>query len=415
MLAHVIFILKILILIPVPLTLWQGIVGLCGLKRPAAVPKTDKKLSFAVVICARNEQAVIGKLIDSLKAQNYPQDKISVFVTADNCSDDTANTARLRGAHVYERFNTLQVGKGYALRWTLQQMKKEGVEYDALCVFDADNIAGADFISNTNDAIIAGADVTQGYRDTKNPYDSYMSSSYCIYWLFLMRFYHLARYNLSLPCMIGGTGWACRYELVKDGWDTKTLTEDVEFSVKQIFAGKNIVPVKKAVFYDEQPDDFKTSVRQRTRWVIGNLQVAREMLPKASDRGLLKTRRQKIAHFDSVTYLILNYCMPIMAILGAAYTLLSDFVTYDSWKITFIEVGIMTAVSFAAVAFLGALVLIIEKKNAAKLWKGILYYPVFLLTMQILAVYALFRKDIEWKPIAHGCKEERIAAVSKAA
>lgn len=48
---------------------------------------------FAVLICARNEAAVIGDLVDSLCAQDYPQDRLHVFVMADNCTDNTAEIA----------------------------------------------------------------------------------------------------------------------------------------------------------------------------------------------------------------------------------------------------------------------------------------------------------------------------------
>lgn len=71
---------------------------------------------YAVLICARNEQRVIGDLIASLRGQTYDQSLLSIFVLADNCTDDTAMVARVAGAHVYERFNQVRVGKGYALQ-----------------------------------------------------------------------------------------------------------------------------------------------------------------------------------------------------------------------------------------------------------------------------------------------------------
>lgn len=55
---------------------------------------------FAVLIAARNEEAVIGQLIDSIKAQNYPEKLISIFVVADSCCDATAAIAREHGAAV---------------------------------------------------------------------------------------------------------------------------------------------------------------------------------------------------------------------------------------------------------------------------------------------------------------------------
>ena len=49
------------------------------------------------------------------------------------------------------------------------------------------------------------------------------------------RFYHLARYNIGLSPLLNGTGFMVKFDLIKqNGWDTKTLTEDIEFSLKQI-------------------------------------------------------------------------------------------------------------------------------------------------------------------------------------
>ena len=66
-------------------------------------------------MAARNESSVIGEWIQTLKQQDYPSELLDVFVIADNCTDNTAEVARQAGAIVYERFNKVQVGKGYAL------------------------------------------------------------------------------------------------------------------------------------------------------------------------------------------------------------------------------------------------------------------------------------------------------------
>ena len=39
---------------------------------------------YAVLIPARNEQAVLGKLLESIEAQRYPRQLVDVYVVADN-------------------------------------------------------------------------------------------------------------------------------------------------------------------------------------------------------------------------------------------------------------------------------------------------------------------------------------------
>lgn len=54
-------------------------------------------------------------IIHSIRVQNYPQELIDIFVIADNCTDNTAAIAQEAGAIVFPRFNTEQIGNGYAL------------------------------------------------------------------------------------------------------------------------------------------------------------------------------------------------------------------------------------------------------------------------------------------------------------
>ena len=48
-----------------------------------------KNHRYAVVVSARNESAVIGDLIHSIKVQNYPTELIDVFVIADKATTRT--------------------------------------------------------------------------------------------------------------------------------------------------------------------------------------------------------------------------------------------------------------------------------------------------------------------------------------
>ncbi len=81
--------------------------------QPVIIPSKQHK--FAALICARNEKEVIYEIVTSLEKQKYPKNLLDVYVLADNCTDNTAALAKKAGAIVYERENTQQVGKGYAL------------------------------------------------------------------------------------------------------------------------------------------------------------------------------------------------------------------------------------------------------------------------------------------------------------
>ena len=120
---------------------------------------------FAVLIAARNEAAVIGDLIDSLKQQNYPAELIDIYVVADNCIDCTAEIAHAHGARVFERHDRSRVGKGFALSYLLRRIKRE---YDGYLVFDADNVVDRNYFREINKTFSAGYNIVR--RET---------SSYC--------------------------------------------------------------------------------------------------------------------------------------------------------------------------------------------------------------------------------------------
>src|SRR5258708_253284 len=101
---------------------------------------------FAVLVPAHNEQALIGRLLTSLQQLDYPVDLFEVCVVADNCIDATAALARAQGARVYERFEQLQRGKGFALRWLLEQLRDEKNDYEAFVVLDADSVVQPNFL-----------------------------------------------------------------------------------------------------------------------------------------------------------------------------------------------------------------------------------------------------------------------------
>ena len=110
-------------------------------KKPKPLTAPARPHRYAVLIAARNEENVISGLLDSLRAQTYDMSLVTVFVAANNCTDRTAAIARAHGAVVYERFNQLNVGKGYALDFLLQNIGADYPEgFDGYFVFDADNL-----------------------------------------------------------------------------------------------------------------------------------------------------------------------------------------------------------------------------------------------------------------------------------
>ena len=144
------------------LTAYQILYLVIGIFAPRIkYPRSQKKFRYAVIITARNEERVIGKLIESIHAQTYDKGKIKIFVCADSCSDNTAKLCRDMGCVVYERFNTDPnlARKGYALKWLFDYIRADYdiTYFDGFAFFDADNVLAPDWFEKMNDAFATGA------------------------------------------------------------------------------------------------------------------------------------------------------------------------------------------------------------------------------------------------------------------
>ena len=380
--------------------LYQLIVSICSLVKLKDKPILEEKQNrFMAIIPAHNEESVIKNLVESLNKQNYPKELFDIYVIADNCTDATAQIAKTAGAIVYERFDEENKTKGHALNWFLNQKIEEDAPYDAFCVFDADNIVDENFIKNMNKKLCQGEDVVQGYRDIKNPTDSWVSAGYAIFYWTMNRFYHLARYNLGLSPLINGTGFMVKFDVVKPhGWDTKTLTEDIEFSLKRIIAGKKLGWATDAIVYDEQPVDFKQSWSQRSRWTVGHIQCIQNY---TKDLAVATKEKKTLMNFDGFLYIIGSIPMFVLTLVLLAI----NFIMYLGNGINTTEL-VINILRYLIPTFLlpigtAILIMLLDKKPIKPMIKGLICYPLFLGSWLLINFKCLFKKDTTWEKIEH--------------
>ena len=361
--------------------------------------KINKKHKFMAILPAHNEEAVIANLVDSLMNQDYDKDLLDIYVIADNCTDNTAQIAKEHGAIVLERFDEEHKTKGYALNWFLQQKIRENADYDAFFVFDADNIVDKNFTKNMNKKLCQGEEVVQGYRDIKNPTDSWVTAGYALFYWTMHRFYHLARYNIGLSPLLNGTGFMVKFDLIKDtGWDTVTLTEDIEFSLKRIIKGRRLGWATDAIVYDEQPVSFKASWSQRSRWTVGHIQC---MKAYTKDLALAVKEHKTLMNLDGLLYIIGSIPLFVATIL----LLLSNFVFYLADGMTTLELienivrYIVPTLFFPIVT--AAFTMYLEKKPIKPMIKWFIYYPLFLGSWLLINFKCLFKRETTWEKIEH--------------
>lgn len=379
--------------------IYQLIISFCALIKLKEKPlKVNKKHKFMMIIPAHNEEVVIRNLVESLKALDYPKELYDIYVIADNCTDKTAEIARDAGAIVLERFDEKRKTKGFALNWFLDKKIKENADYDAFCVFDADNVVDSNFLNAMNKKLCQGETVVQGYKDIKNPTDSWISAGYALFYWTQHKFYHLARYNCGLSPLMNGTGFMVKFDLIKEtGWNTKTLTEDIEFSLINIAQGNKLGWAVDAVVYDEQPTTFGQSWNQRIRWTVGHIQCLK-YYTKDLAYGVLENKT--LMNFDGLLYIM---CIPMFII--SLILIIINIILYLASQMTF-GLMIWNVCQYLILGYLllvgtAVVTLIVEKRSIKKMIKGILMYPIFMASWSVINFVSLFKKNLKWDKIEH--------------
>ena len=380
--------------------IYQLIISLAALikfkEKPLIVKKNHK---FMAIIPAHNEEAVVGNLVESLKAQDYDSKLLDIYVIADNCTDNTALVAKNAGAIVYKRFDEAHKTKGYALNWFLKQKIEENADYDAFLVFDADNIVDKNFLSVMNRKLCQGEEVVQGYKDIKNPSESWISAGYAFFYWTMHRFYHLARYNIGLSPLLNGTGFMVKFDLVKNtGWDTKTLTEDIEFSLKQIISGRKLGWATDAIVYDEQPEKFIASWKQRSRWTVGHIQCMKHY---TKPLVMAIKENKTIMNFDGLLYILGSVPMFIVSMILT----LSNFGIYyfDSMSVEGLMVNLLKFAipTFVLPIFSALFTMYVDGKKIKPMLKWIMFYPIFMGSWILINFKCLIKPNVSWEKIDH--------------
>lgn len=366
---------------------------------------------YAVIIPARNEQQVISNLIDSLKQQDYPGELIDIFVIADNCTDNTASIAREAGATVFERFDQIRKGKGYALDYALKEIFAHYDKgYEAFVVFDADNLADKSFFREMNKAFDGGARIITSYRNSKNFGSSWVSSASTLWYLRESRFLNAARAALNSSCMVSGTGFLVARDILETngGWKHHLLTEDIEFSIDAVIHGEKVVFCEKAMIYDEQPISFSQSWIQRLRWAKGFYQVFRHYGKDLAKRLISCPLKDKLSCFDLLMMILPAMLVTVLGLAVNAAAILGGLLTKNALLIS-TAAGALgnTALSFYCMFFAyGALTLFCERSmfraTFAEKLRCLFTFPVFIAAHVPMSIQALFCA-VEWKPVVHTC------------
>lgn len=365
------------------------------IKKEKNIKHPDKLHYFEILIPARNEEQVIGNLINSLKKLDYDKTKYEITVILNNTQDKTKDISLSQGANIIECQNKITC-KGDALKETFG-IFKDRQDIDAYIIIDADNIVDASFLTHMNNSLNKGYQVAQGFRDIKNLNTNWISSSYALYYYIQNLFFNQSRILNNSSSSINGTGFMIKKDLIdSEGFNTKTLTEDIEFAGLCSLNNIKIDYVSEAITYDEQPTNFKVSWNQRKRWSKGALECF-----KIYSSKLLTNIKNNKSSLD----MFLLYSSPIIQVLTVITFILSLIINFQNKTLlttqNMILMILLTIIAYLAQISICLYVIILNKKSIKKYLSGILLFPIFLLTWIPINIIILIKKNIKWQSIPH--------------
>jgi cellulose synthase/poly-beta-1,6-N-acetylglucosamine synthase-like glycosyltransferase len=233
-----------------------------------------------------NERYVVERLIDAAAQLDYPRHLLEIQVL-DDSTDDTGSLAaakvrehRAVGLDIVHLHRPHRDGfKGGALREGLKQAKGE-----LIAIFDSDFVPPAQFIRETlpffhEDDLLS---TVQGRWGHINRDYSHLTAAQSIAIDGHFGIEQPARAWSGLFMNFNGTAGIWRKSAILDagGWQTDTLTEDLDLSYRAQLAGWRMKFLPRLLCPAEIPAQLNGFKSQQHRWAKGSIQTAKKLLPR---------------------------------------------------------------------------------------------------------------------------------------
>ncbi len=362
--------------------------------------KYNNKKRYCILIPARYESKVINNLLLSITKQTTKINPKDIYIIVESIKDKTVDIAKQYNMNIILRENLSLKRKGYALNDAVTYILKKQIHYDAYFIFDADNILDKDFIKNMEKSINEGYDIGIGYRNTKNS-NTLVSASSALTFSMINTMLNERKNKYHNNLTISGTGYYIKGNIIEE-WNYfpfHSLTEDYELTLYAILHNLTTTYNKKAIFYDEQPDNFNVSLKQRTRWVKGYFEARKKYINKIS-----KSETKNDPNFASKVNAFLGVTPYIYIIIGLLIILVNILITKGIT--TFICYLTIFLLLIYTVLSIFTIVMLKKEKNSLNISKSmkikvIFYNPIFMFSYIICLLRTIFIKDIKWDKIDH--------------
>ncbi len=253
------------------------------------LPRTNAAHTFAILIPAHDEEDALPATLAACADLDYPAERFTVYVVADNCTDRTAAVAAAAGAVVLERRVDERRGKGPALAWALERVLPG--RPDAVVVLDADCRLDPHALRAFDKQLSAGHAVLQASYVAGNPEDSGISYAVAVGNLLENDLFYAPKSRLGLAVLLRGTGMVFRRDVLERlPWRAGSVTEDTEYTLELLRAGVRVRFLPRVRVVSDFPAHVGQLRVQRRRWAAGNLRFGRTQALRLMAEGIA-TRR----------------------------------------------------------------------------------------------------------------------------
>lgn len=331
--------------------------------------------AFCILIPAHNEEVLIGSLLDSIHAVDYPLEKYMGIVVADNCTDRTAAIARSKGFQCMERKDDRLRGKGYAIRWALEQIDPDS--YDAVLIVDADSVVDRQVLGELNASLHRGSRVIQCDNALGNPDVSWLTRIFNVVRVIDNSLVHHAKYKLGLSSFLMGNGMCLTRDILERfPWNAYSLSEDFEYYSKLILNDVFIDFNHRAKVFHAESSSLRQAYSQRSRWAAGKFELIRKYAFPMFMHGV---RNRSMRGVEASFILILPHTSMLcnLTVLGFALACFARGI-FLAWSIVLMVLQ----------AFYFVLGLIVAKANL-KTMLSFLYAPLYLVWKGMIDIISL--------------------------
>ena len=269
----------------------------------------------SVLIPARDEERVIGRLLQRMVELTYPKEKMQIIVIDDSSSDATWRIAQ----SYVDKYSYITVlhrdgltggrGKSAAMNYGFRHCKGEII----LC-FDADYYPQAGIVEMLTRVFVnPKVAAVQGRVVVLNEPQNIVTRLVALERIGGYRVDQEARNILGLIAQFGGTVGGFRRDVLKllGGWDESVLAEDTDLTFRVCLEGFNVRYVGNAECYEEAVDSWKAYRVQRYRWALGHMDCFFRHY-----KQVLFSRKLRFREKVDGLLLLGIYFMPIIALLA---------------------------------------------------------------------------------------------------